>query len=167
MLAERALAPLTDVFLFESAYIADRFDALVGAHNGVRRVVANGISPAEFTPAIPNADAADLLYVGELRAAKGIDTLLEAVARVGRARGLVPRTVLVGSGPDQAALTELARRLGDRAVRLLPRTDAGARSLQARPRSGRSLARRVDAVYRARGGRSAGADDRHQRRRHP
>ena len=112
MLAERALAPLTDVFLFESAYIAGRFDALVGARNGVRRVVANGIGPAEFAPATPDADAADLLYVGELRAAKGIDTLLEAIARVGRARGLIPRTVLVGSGPDQAALTELAQRLG-------------------------------------------------------
>jgi glycosyltransferase involved in cell wall biosynthesis len=112
MLAERALAPLTDVFLFESAYIAGRFDALVGARNGVRRVVANGISPAEFAPAIPDADAADLLYVGELRAAKGIDTLLEAIARVGRVHGVVPRTVLVGSGPDQAALTELAQRLG-------------------------------------------------------
>ena len=33
---------------------------------------------------IANPDAADLLYVGELRAAKGIDTLLEAIARVGR-----------------------------------------------------------------------------------
>ena len=112
MLAERALAPLTDVFLFESAYIAGRFDALVGAPHGVRRVVANGIGPAEFAPATPNSDAADLLYVGELRAAKGIDTLLEAIARVGHARGLIPRTVLVGSGPDQAERTELARRLG-------------------------------------------------------
>ena len=112
MLVERALAPLTDIFLFESAYIAGRFDAQVGAHNGVRRIVANGISPAEFTPVTPNEDAADLLYVGELRAAKGIDTLLEAIAGVGRARGLIPRAVLVGSGPDQALLTELAHRLG-------------------------------------------------------
>jgi glycosyltransferase involved in cell wall biosynthesis len=112
MFVERALAPLTDIFLFESAYIAGRFDARVGAHNGVRRIVANGISPAEFTPVTPNEDAAELLYVGELRAAKGIDTLLEAIARVGRARGLIPRAVLVGSGPDQAALTELAHSLG-------------------------------------------------------
>jgi len=112
MLVERALAPLTDIFLFESAYIAGRFDARVGAHNGVRRIVANGISPAEFAPATPNEGAADLLYVGELRAAKGIDTLLEAIALVGRSRGLIPRAVLVGSGPDQAALAELAQRLG-------------------------------------------------------
>ena len=112
MLAERGLAPLTDLFLFESAYIASRFDHYVGSRHGARRIVANGISPAEFTPVVANPDAADLLYVGELRAAKGIDTLLEAIARVGRARGVIPRTVLVGSGPDQAALAELAERLG-------------------------------------------------------
>lgn len=112
MLAERLLAPMTDVFLFESAYIASRFDRFVGAGNGVRRIVANGIGPAEFEAAAPNDDAADLLYVGELRAAKGIDTLLEAIALIGRTRGVVPRAVLVGSGPDQSMLTQRAQRLG-------------------------------------------------------
>ena len=38
--------------------------------------------------------------------------MLEAIARVGRGRGLIPRTVLVGSGPDKASLAELAQRLG-------------------------------------------------------
>ncbi len=112
MLAERLMAPMTDVFLFESAYIAGRFDAFVGAADGVRRIVANGISPAEFEPIAANADAAELLYVGELRAAKGIDTLLDAIALIGRSRGVAPRAVLVGSGPDEAVLTERARRLG-------------------------------------------------------
>jgi glycosyltransferase involved in cell wall biosynthesis len=111
MFAEKLMAPLTDVFLFESAYIAGRFDALVGARAGVRRVVANGLSPAEFAPAQPNADAADLLYVGELRAAKGIDTLLDALALIGCRSGAVPHTVLIGSGPDKAALSEHAREL--------------------------------------------------------
>ncbi len=112
MSAEKLLAPLTDVFLFESAYIAGRFDRFVGAANGVRRIVANGIGAAEFAPIAPNEDAVDLLYVGELRAAKGIDTLLDAIALVGRSRGVVPRAVLVGSGPDQAVLTQRAKRLG-------------------------------------------------------
>jgi glycosyltransferase involved in cell wall biosynthesis len=112
MLAEKLLAPMTDVFLFESAFIAGRFDRFVGAASGVRRIVANGIGAAEFAPVAPDEDAADLLYVGELRAAKGIDTLLEAIALVGRSRGRVPRAVLVGSGPDQALLTQQAKRLG-------------------------------------------------------
>jgi glycosyltransferase involved in cell wall biosynthesis len=112
MLVEKLLAPMTDVFLFESAYIAGRFDSYVGAASGVRRVVANGIGPAEFEPIAPNEDAADLLYVGELREAKGIDTLLDAIALIGRSRGVAPRTVLVGSGPDEAVLTQRAKRDG-------------------------------------------------------
>jgi glycosyltransferase involved in cell wall biosynthesis len=112
MLVEKALAPTTDVFLFESAYIAGRFDRYVGAASGVRRIVANGIGEAEFAPVASNEDAAELLYVGELRAAKGIDTLLDAIALVGRSRGVAPRAVLVGSGPDEAMLTHRAKRLG-------------------------------------------------------
>jgi glycosyltransferase involved in cell wall biosynthesis len=112
MLAEKLMAPMTDVFLFESAYIAGCFDRSVGAASGLRRVVANGIGPAELQPIAPNGDAADLLYVGELRAAKGIDTLLDAIALAARSRGAVPRAVLVGSGPDQAVLTRRAKRDG-------------------------------------------------------
>ena len=48
MAAERLLATATDVFLFESAYIAGRFDALVGARTRVRRVVPNGLRAGEF-----------------------------------------------------------------------------------------------------------------------
>jgi glycosyltransferase involved in cell wall biosynthesis len=83
MAAERLLTRSTDVFLFESAFIAGCFDAQVGGQNHLRRIVANGLNPAEFVPAAPNPDAAEFLYVGELRAAKGVDTLLEAIARAG------------------------------------------------------------------------------------
>jgi glycosyltransferase involved in cell wall biosynthesis len=112
MIAETLLSLSTDVFLFESAYIADRFDAFVGAGSGVRRIVANGIGAAEFEPAPPNPDAAEFLYVGELRAAKGIDTLLDAIAIAGSKLGNIPRAVLVGSGPDKEVLLAQARRLG-------------------------------------------------------
>jgi glycosyltransferase involved in cell wall biosynthesis len=112
MATERLLAMSTDVFLFESAYIAGRFDALVGAKTRVRRIVANGVGCAEFVPAAPNPDAADFLYVGELRAAKGIDTLLDAIALVGKELGDIPRAVLVGSGLDKDSLVAHAHRLG-------------------------------------------------------
>jgi glycosyltransferase involved in cell wall biosynthesis len=77
----------------------------------MKRVVLNGIGRAEAEPVAPAADAADFLYVGELRAAKGIDTLLDALALVGKRLGRVPRTVLVGSGPDQQALSAHAASL--------------------------------------------------------
>jgi glycosyltransferase involved in cell wall biosynthesis len=112
MAAERLLSFSTDVLLFESAYIAGRYDALVGVPGGMRRIVANGIGAAEFEFAQPDPDAAEFLYVGELRAAKGIDTLLDAIALAGAKLGKTPRAVLVGSGPDKAILLDQARRLG-------------------------------------------------------
>jgi glycosyltransferase involved in cell wall biosynthesis len=111
MATEKLLALSTDVFLFESAYIGERFDTFVGAKNGVRRIVANGISCAEFERVAPNPDAADFLYVGELRAAKGIDTLLDAIALVRDPLGKTPRAVLVGSGPDKDILIARAEKL--------------------------------------------------------
>ena len=112
MQVERAMARRTDLFLFESDNIRGKYDQYVGVRAGIARVVVNGLSPAEFSPAIPAQDAADILYVGELRAAKGVDTLLEALALVGRETGAAPSAVLVGSGPDREALIAQAARLG-------------------------------------------------------
>lgn len=112
MKVERWLARRTDVLLFESAYIGQRFDAFIGDTSVLKRVVPNGIAPAEFIPVTPERGAADFVYVGELRAAKGIDTLISALAEVGRRLSSRPRLVLVGSGPDAEALRQQAASLG-------------------------------------------------------
>lgn len=112
MLAERAVARRTDLFLFESANIRERYNHYVGVDAGVARVVVNGLGPQEFRAAAPAPDATDVLYVGELRRAKGVDTLLEALAAVARQTGVAPSATLVGSGPDRDALKDLAARLG-------------------------------------------------------
>ena len=111
MTVEGLLAPLTDAFLFESAFIERRFDAEVGARTRLRRVVVNGLRAADFVEASANADAAEFVYVGELRAVKGVDTLLEALAHLGRRRP-PPRVALVGTGPEKDHLLDLARRFG-------------------------------------------------------
>jgi glycosyltransferase involved in cell wall biosynthesis len=112
MRVERLLAARTDVLLFESVFIANRFHQRVGDTAALVRIVQNGIGPTEFTPITPNRDAADFLYVGELRAAKGIDTLLDATAALTRRRGYPVRLILVGGGPDKAKLTHQAEALG-------------------------------------------------------
>ena len=109
MAVERLLAGATDIFLFESAFIEGRFRHYVGKTRALSRVIVNGISAGEFVPVAPDHDAADFLYVGELRSAKGIDTLIDALALVRDLTGKAHRAVLVGSGPDQALLTEHAR----------------------------------------------------------
>lgn len=112
MATEKLLALSTDVFLFESAYIAACFDAFVGVKHGSRRVVLNGIRPSEFIPVSPNPDATEFVYVGELRAAKGIDTLLDALAFAKSQLGRTLRATLVGLGPDKDMLIAKAKSLG-------------------------------------------------------
>ena len=104
---ERLLGRRTDLLLFESAFIGARYRALVGEPSGLVRVVHNGIAAEEFDPVVPAADAADFVYVGELRAAKGIDVLLKALQAIGQRSGRLPRAVLVGSGPDREALERM------------------------------------------------------------
>lgn len=112
MMVERLLAHATDIFLFESAFIANRFREEVGEPRKLTRIVLNGVKPAEFIPIVPNPDAAELVYVGELRAAKGIDTLIDAVARVASRQqshgSAPPRLLLVGSGPEEKQLAAYA-----------------------------------------------------------
>ena len=112
MRVEAALARATDLFLFESDYIAGRFEACVGVPNGLVRRAYNGLRPREFAEVEVAADAADLLYIGELRDAKGVDTLIDALAILTRRGGAAPTLGLVGSGPDRDAFEIRANGLG-------------------------------------------------------
>ncbi|MEJ0051994.1 MAG: glycosyltransferase family 4 protein [Methylovirgula sp.] len=111
MMAERLLTAGTDVFLFESAFIAQQFRRRVGPTTKLTRIVYNGLSPTEFLPTEPRADAAEFVYIGELRAAKGIDTLIDALALLSKT-GIQPRLVLVGTGPDEGELIARAETRG-------------------------------------------------------
>lgn len=72
----------------------------------------NGIGEAEFVPVTAAPDAVDFLYIGELRAAKGIDTLIDAIAAVDRQTELRPKVVMVGTGPDRAHLIDQVAQRG-------------------------------------------------------
>jgi glycosyltransferase involved in cell wall biosynthesis len=112
MTAERMFAKRTDLFLFESEYVASRFRSFVGETDKLVSIVHNGISESEFEPVERASDAFDLLYIGELRAAKGIETLLDAVALIRRQGGQRLTLLVVGSGPSEAALHAYARAAG-------------------------------------------------------
>lgn len=112
MLAEGVLTRRTDVFLFESDYIAGRYRAYVGPTDRLVRVVHNGISPAEFAPIVPGPAPLDLVYIGELREAKGVPVLFEALARLRREQGRRLTLLVVGSGPDEASLRNRVAALG-------------------------------------------------------
>lgn len=112
MQAEAMLARRTDVFLFESSYVCECFRTFVGKTDRLVRVVPNGISEAEFEPLPHSAEPVDLVYIGELRPAKGIETLLDAVAML-RTRGQRLTLLVVGSGPSA---DDLKRRTQDQGI---------------------------------------------------
>jgi glycosyltransferase involved in cell wall biosynthesis len=108
---ERLLNRRTDLFLFESKYAAREFRTKVGAPRALVRVVHNGVGKDDFAPVAAQADATDLVCVGELRMLKGIDLLIEALAMF-KQSGRPVRATVAGSGPDEAQLKALAERLG-------------------------------------------------------
>lgn len=109
--AERLLARRTDLFLFESAYGVSVFRKKVGEPHAPVRVVHNGVLEAEFVPVVPAADAADIVFIGELRDIKGIDVLIDALGNLAHG-GRTVTAAIVGDGPDAAALHERAARQG-------------------------------------------------------
>src|ERR1700733_446393 len=88
---EGILNPLTDLFLFESTYVADLYRRVIGRPHGMVRVVRNG--------------------VGELRPVKAIDVLIEAIAILKQSGRRVSAT-LAGEGADGTKLRAQAHRLG-------------------------------------------------------
>lgn len=123
---ERLLMRRGNLFLFESAYSAELFRRKIGAPNGLVRIVHNGVSRAEFEPVVTRPDATDLIFMGELRRLKGVDTLIDAIAALHR-NGRSVTATLVGDGPDREAFHAQAERLGLSApIRFMPAMPARA-----------------------------------------
>lgn len=101
----------TDLFLFESAYIADLYRAEIGPTPAMTRIVRNGVGAAEFAPITPRPDATDIVCVGELRPVKAFDILIAALAAL-RQRGRIVSATIAGDGPQGGELEALAGRLG-------------------------------------------------------
>jgi glycosyltransferase involved in cell wall biosynthesis len=109
--SEWLLMRRTDLFLFESAYGRAVFEAKLGSPPSLARVVHNGVTAKEFAPISTDAQASDLVFVGELRALKGVDVLIEAIAMLNRA-GKSTTATIVGEGPDRRKFEALAKAHG-------------------------------------------------------
>ncbi len=107
---ERLLSSRTDLFLFESNFAAAEFSRTIARPRSPVRIVRNGVGAAEFAPLAVRPDAADLVFVGELRVLKGLDVLLQALAMLKRG-GRVVRAAIAGAGPDAQQFKDLSGRL--------------------------------------------------------
>jgi glycosyltransferase involved in cell wall biosynthesis len=110
MRLERRLAPMTDGIIFESNFAARRYAQTIGRPPCPVCIVPNGLYPHEFYEATLDENAADFVFIGELRQLKGVDILLAALAAQ---RTVYPATALiVGSGPDEESFKKLVPKLG-------------------------------------------------------
>jgi glycosyltransferase involved in cell wall biosynthesis len=101
------------MFTFESRFILDRFVEQMGRMpRSDHRIVLNGLAEVEFDPVDNRGATFDLLFIGEILTAKGIDTLIEALALLRSRDGLTPTLLLVGAGPNEAMLKDMARERG-------------------------------------------------------
>jgi glycosyltransferase involved in cell wall biosynthesis len=98
LLAERFMRHRTDAFVFESDFGLRTFIKKVGDPSTFSTVIPNGVTSAEFAAVEPEDDAADFVFVGELRELKGVGTLIDAATLAGHPMHLR----IVGSGVDRA-----------------------------------------------------------------
>jgi glycosyltransferase involved in cell wall biosynthesis len=108
---ERVLLRRTDLFLFESEFSLGAFRDKIGAPRALARVVHNGVRPDELAAIAPDPDAADVVFVGELRRLKGVDVLIEALSRL-LAQERIESAILFGDGPDASAYRAEVERRG-------------------------------------------------------
>ncbi|HEY6723208.1 MAG TPA: glycosyltransferase family 4 protein [Polyangiaceae bacterium] len=91
-----------------SEYAARLVERALGVDASKLNVIPNGVADAFFEPEWTQPDAAPLLFFGRLAHDKGVDTLLQAVAREPGER----RLTIVGRGDQAAALKRMASDLG-------------------------------------------------------
>lgn len=107
---ERQLELWTDGIIFESRYAANRYANQIGTPKCATTIIHNGLSAGEFDPVATAPDAADFVFVGELRTLKGVDVALDALAIVNRSRPVT--AIFAGAGPDSEAFKAQAQALG-------------------------------------------------------
>ena len=88
----------TDCLLFVSDDEAKTYSLKVGRPLVPFRRVYNGLHAEEFTPVVPNDDAADFLYVGMMRDLKGPDIFIEALAHASEIVKKPLCAIMVGDG---------------------------------------------------------------------
>jgi glycosyltransferase involved in cell wall biosynthesis len=111
LLMEKALKPLGQLYIFESAYSRDVYRRKLGEPSGLVSVVHNGVRDDELAPIADASGAADIVYLGELRSLKGIDVLIGAIALL-RDGGRALTAKFAGEGGERAALEAKVAALG-------------------------------------------------------
>jgi glycosyltransferase involved in cell wall biosynthesis len=107
MKAERLLERGTDLLLFESNYAAKQYFDHVCKSTKPHQIFFNGLFPEELNPVQHKADAADFMFIGELRVLKGINIIIESIAKLTHQLQRPITLNVYGTGPDEEMLKAL------------------------------------------------------------
>ncbi len=108
--SEWLLAKIGSGMIFVCNYERQVFISKIGLAGKPGVVVYNGLWPTEFTKVEPAQGAADVFFMGDMRFLKGVDVLVNALARVNSKRRTTAN--LVGDGPDLAHFQKQVQSLG-------------------------------------------------------
>ena len=103
---ERRLLSETGAIIFESTFARDTYGRLITPPTCRTEIIYNGLERGEFEPVMTRDDAADFVFVGELRELKGIFPLVEAMVGLKRPDGSPATLVMAGDGPQRRELEE-------------------------------------------------------------
>jgi glycosyltransferase involved in cell wall biosynthesis len=106
---ERILEKMTDGLSFVAQFEQDSYQDKIGIPHCASRVIYNGLTDDEFAPVELVENAADFVFVGELRMLKGPDLMLRAVSRLKAEGASEISAVLVGAGPDRDELHQMIK----------------------------------------------------------
>jgi len=109
---ERKLLGQTGAIIFESSFAKNTYSRLIVPPTCRTEIIYNGLGRSEFEPVVAHDDAADFVFVGELRELKGIFPLVEALVGLKRPDGLPATLVMAGDGPQRQELEARIAELG-------------------------------------------------------
>ncbi len=113
---EKYFQKYTDGIIFESQSSKNLYEQKIDKLSKPSKVIYNGLVASEFNPIKPNNNAADFLYIGELRKLKGVDCLINAFAKLSRAQAAKThkklKLIIVGYGPEEQEFKDMVAKAG-------------------------------------------------------
>jgi glycosyltransferase involved in cell wall biosynthesis len=126
-LVERATTRLARVNAVGTLHNKDRLIAIGARQDRISLVPIGGISLSDVENIPPAVDRTEIIFVGRLIKAKGVDTLLHSIASL-KANSIAASLTIIGDGSERSSLEVLSRELGIHdQVRFLGRIEDDAR----------------------------------------
>lgn len=126
-LVERAAARLACLNSVGTTHNGDRLIAIGARQDAIRVVPMGGVSLSDVEEIPPAVDGTDIVFVGRLVKAKGVDTLLHSIACL-KANSIDASVNIIGDGSERGNLEALSGQLGVRdRVRFLGKVEEDAR----------------------------------------